>query len=168
MSYFAGIDLSTKAIDVVMLEEDTDRAQHHRRRLDVKPGKALERIRRIRGALPARTAWHDSGVLLIAIEEPYSRASMSGQVPILMAIGAILACLPEDLPVDLLRADDWRRACELPTRGPRDQLKTAAIKFTERHWSNQPTYIDDNAADAYCLAWTARQLHETREREHAA
>lgn len=164
----AGFDISTKAIDVVLLDEDHDHAEHHRRRLDVGPGKAVDRIRRIRNVMPARTGWDDSGVVLFAIEEPFSRATMSGQVPILMAIGALIACLPTDVPVALLRADDWRRSCGLPIRGQRDDLKRAAIRFAEKTWQNAPALIDDNAADAFGIAYAGRELYERWERERAA
>lgn len=167
MSYYAGIDVSTLAIDVVLLDEDTNRAEHHRRRLDIGPGKALTRIRRIQDAMPARRQWADSGVLAIAIEEPYNRASMSGQVPILMAIGGILQTIPTNIHVGLMRADDWRRACGLPTRGQRQDLKAAAIDFARRNWTNAPAHIDDNAADAYGLAWAMRELAEKHHRETA-
>jgi len=66
----------------------------------------------------------------------------------------------EDLSVALLRADDWRRELELPIRGPREKLKAAAVHFAASHWANHPQAIDDNQADAFCLAWVARQLHQ--------
>lgn len=159
----AGIDFSTVAIDVVLLDEDTNHATHHRRRLDTGPGKAFDRIRRIRDAMPARGAWLDSGVVAVGIEEPFNRATMGGQVPLLMAIGAIVATLPLALPVGLLRADDWRKACGLPIRGQRDQLKRAAVDFAARNWIDLPAVIDDNVADAFCIAWAMRDLAEKRQ-----
>lgn len=160
MSVYAGFDLSTLAIDVVLLDEDTDGARHIRRRLDTGPGDAKVRIRRIRDAMPPRASWADLGVIAAAIEEPFSRASMGGQVPILMALGGVLQTIPVNLPVALLRADDWRKECGLPIRGPREKLKAASVDFAATHWANRPQALDDNQADAFGLAWAARCLHQ--------
>lgn len=164
----AGIDLSTLAIDVVLLDEDTDQAAHHRLRLNLGGGKTLDRIRRVRDRMPARGSWADSGCVLIAIEEPFARGKMGGQVPILMVIGSILACLPDDIPVALLRADDWRRSCGLPIRGARTDLKAASLRFAREQWANHPATLDDNAADAYGIAFAGRELYEKQRRDKAA
>jgi hypothetical protein len=155
-----GIDFSTFAVDIVLLEEDSNHARHLRRRLDLGPGKAIDRTRRVRDAMPARGAWRDAGVTAIGIEEPFSRATMGGQVPLLITLGAIVATLPRDLPLALLRADDWRKACGLPIRGQRDQLKQASIGFAERAWAKPPLPLDDNVADAFGIAWATRHLAE--------
>lgn len=164
----AGIDYSTLAVDVVLLDEDTNHARHIRRRLDTGPGKAIDRIRRIRTVMPARGAWTDAGVVAVAIEEPFNRATMGGQVPLLIALGAIIAGLPPDMPLALLRADDWRKACGLRIRGPRAELKRESIAFAERAWIGAPARIDDNAADAFGIAWAMRDLAEKRSRGAAA
>lgn len=161
----AGMDLSSRQIDVCLLDVETDTATHHRRRLDTRPGKQLDRIRRVRDALPTRGAWADAGCVLAAIEEPFSRQSMSGQVPILMVIGAILSTLPTDIPVALLRADDWRRGCNLPLRGARPDLKRASVGFARSRWRNAPDILDDNAAEAWCIAYAGRELWDAAEKE---
>lgn len=165
----AGFDLSSKQIDVCLLDIDTDHAEHHRRTLG--KGKQLDRIRQVRDALPTRGAWADAGCVLAAIEEPFSRQSMSGQVPILMVIGAILSTLPTDIPVALLRADDWRRGCDLPLRGARSDLKRASVSFARERWRNAPDILDDNAAESFAIAFAGRELwdaQQKREKEAAA
>jgi len=166
MSLIAGIDFSSIAIDVVLLDEDTDHAVHHRRRLDTGPGKLIDRVRRVRDALPSRGAWRDSGVLALGIEEPFHH-SHKGLAPMLLTLGAIIDTLPRDVPLALLRADDWRRACGLPLRVGRPEHKQNAITFTREHWPN-PTRIDDNVGDAFCIAWATRDLHRAREDRRAA
>lgn len=158
MSSFAGVDLSSKAIDIVLLDEDGNRARHERRRLDLPSGGALARIRRVRDRMPARAEWRDQGVLEVCIEEPFARGNMRGQVPILMVIGAILQTIPPEIPLAIVRADDWRRVCDLPIRGTRETLKKAAIDFAGDHWPNHPAPLDDNMADGYCIAFACREL----------
>ena len=154
----AGVDYSTTAIDVILLDEDTNHATHHRRRLDTGPGNAQDRLRRVRDAMPSRGAWRDSGVTVIGIEEPFAYGTMKSLPAMLMVLGAIIATLPPELPLALLRADDWRKACGLRIRGQRDELKREAIRFATSRWSNPPLRVDDNIADAFGVAWAAREL----------
>lgn len=163
MSLYAGIDYSTIAVDVALLDEDTDHATHHRYRLDEGPGDGLARIRRLRDQLPARGAWTDRGVTAVALELPFSRGKMAGNDRLMMCAGAILACIPPRLELRLLRADDWRRSCGLPTRAPRDEHKRNALSFAGERWLNHPVPFTDNAADAYCLAWALRHLDRLKE-----
>lgn len=153
-----GVDFSTVAIDLVGLDEDDDVANHRHVRLDTGPGKALERIRRIRDAMPSRGAVEDAGVVLVAIEKPMSRAGR-GADSLQYALGAILTTIPTDVEVELVRADDWRRTCELPVRAPRDRHKRNAVEFAAARWLNAPAVIHEDAADAFCIAWAARHRH---------
>ncbi len=163
MSVVVGIDFSTIAIDVVTLDEDTDRAEHHRRRLDTGPGDALQRIRRIRDAMPARGTWTDRGAVVVGIELPYGRA---GSDRMAYALGAIIASIDEELPLELLRSDDWRRRCSLPIRGkgatPAAKslyLKQASVEFASKHWKvGLPPILTDHAADAFGIAYATRQI----------
>lgn len=158
----AGIDLSSHAIDVVLIAEDTNQAEHHRVRLDTRRGDATERIRRMRDLMPARGAWPDLGVTLIAIERPIA---LHSSVP-LMVYGALLQLLPADTPLLELRADDWRPECGIPARKPRDAEsdwhKKRAVEFAREQWTDCPT-IDHNAAEAFAIAWAAREIDLRRE-----
>lgn len=159
MGVIVGIDYSTFVIDVVLLDEDHDTADHHRRRLDTGPGDALQRIRRIRDALPARGIWRDRGALMVAIEKPMSREAR-GLDSMQIALGAIVDTLDPDMPLELVRADDWRKRCGLPIRAPREQHKANAARFARDHWTNAPiTFASDDASDAFGIAWAARELY---------
>lgn len=160
----AGIDLSSRALHICVLDDDTNAATIHVVRLDLERGDASTRIRRMRDAMPARTAWNDNGVTLIALERPIA---IHSNVP-LMVYGALLQLIPPDMPLLQLRAHDWRRECSLPTRGDRVKLKNAAKAFARKCWTNAPHAIDDNDADAFCIAWAARELDiRTTERSAA-
>lgn len=153
-----GIDISSRALHVCTLAEDTNEATVHVVRLDIERGDALARVRRLRDRMPARTAYRDAGVTLIAIEKPFFAGSVNGLAPLLIVYGALIACLPPDLPIMELRADDWRAECSLPKRGAKSVLKKAAIDYARVCWANPPQIIDDNTADAWCIAWAAREI----------
>jgi len=163
-----GIDLSSRAIHVVELPEDTNEAHLHVVRLDTERGNAIDRVRRIRDRMPTRGAYKANGCTLIAIEEPFARSP--GIAPMMAVYGALLQCLPADVPLLELRADDWRRECGIPVRKPRDAgsdfHKRAAVAFARRLWIDPPVF-DDNGADAFCIAWAAREIDVRRGRAAA-
>lgn len=162
-----GIDFSTKAIHLCTLAEDSNHGDLHIVRLDITRGDALQRARRIRDRMPARTAWRDAGVTLVAIEKPFFRGHQA-LAPMMMVYGALLACLPPDLPLLELRADDWRLECKLRRRGASSELKKAALDYARQCWDNPPDPLDDNGADAFCVAWAAREKYIRGMEERAA
>lgn len=153
MSYL-GIDLSSHALHLAVLEEDSNDAIVHVVRLDTQRGDATRRIRRMRDLMPARTAYRDLGVTLIAIEQPIGAFTKVT----LMVYGALLQLLPVDVPITELRADDWRRECKLPLRGATSDLKSNSKRFARQLWTNAPSVLDDDTAEAYLIAWSAREI----------
>lgn len=150
----AGIDLSSRAIHVAVIAEDTNEASVHVVRLDAQRGDATTRIRRMRDLMPARGAYHDLGVTLIALERPIA---LHSNVP-LMVYGALLQLLPADMPLLELRADDWRRECLLPLRGAKSDLKAASKRLARDLWADPPELMDDNVAESFLIAWAAREI----------
>lgn len=155
-----GIDLSTKAIHICALPEDDNQAQLHIVRLDLPRADTTNRVRRMRDRMPARSAWHDLGCTLIAIERPYSHLAAT-LAPMMLAYGGLLQLIPPDMPLLELSPPDWRRECSLPQRG--NHVKAAAVRFAREQWPNAPAAIDDNAADAFCIAFAARQIDLRKE-----
>lgn len=159
MSLIAGIDFSSFAVDIVLLDENTNLARHYTRRLDLgHKGDATQRSRRIPDVMPPRSWWRDN-TIAVGLEVPFSR---QGSDAMAIAFGAILACLPATRELLILRADDWRRSCGLPIRAGRDIHKANAKTFARKHWADHPPVFDDNAADALCIAWATRALLEAR------
>lgn len=155
-----GIDLSSRAIDLVTLAEDTNDADHFRVRIDLPSGAtATERARRLRDRMPARTAWADAGVSVLAIELPFSRTPNPAM---LIIYGGLLQLVPADLPLLELRSDDWRPECLIPIRKPRDAgedwHKQRALEFAREQWADPPAVVDHNAAEAFCIAYAAREI----------
>lgn len=153
-----GIDLSSRALHLVTLAEDTNDAVAHVVRLDATRGDAVERIRRMRNRMPARGVYRDLGVTLIAIEKPFHMTASRSAIPS-MVYGALLQLIPPDLPLLELRADDWRKECALPRRGARSDLKKASVRFARQIWDACPHALDDDTADAFCIAFAAREIH---------
>jgi hypothetical protein len=150
-----GCDISTRAIHIVGLAEDTNRAELHIVRLDVQRGAITERVRRMRDLMPARGAWKDAGATLIAVERPFAHQAAT-LAPMMLAYGGLLQLLPAEIPLLELGPPTWRKECGLPQRG--DDRKPAAIRFARDLWADVPSAIDDNAADAFCIAWAAREI----------
>lgn len=163
----AGIDLSSKALHICTLDEDTNAATVHVVRLDLQRGDAVTRARRLRDLMPARSAWADIGVTLVAVEKPFFTGHQ-GLVPLLMVYGGLLQLIPPAMPLLELRADDWRLECSLKRRGPKSELKRASIEFARAVWSDPPATLDDNTAEAFCIAWSAREIDIRRQEAEAA
>lgn len=153
----AGFDISSRAIHCVILAEDTNDALAHVVRFDGRRGDAVDRIRRMRDLMPARGTYPDFGVTVLAIEKPFHAAAAQSAIPS-MVYGALLQLVPANLPLLELRADDWRRQCALPLRGARSELKAASIRFARQVWEACPYALDDDTADAFCVAFAAREL----------
>lgn len=151
----AGLDISTRAIHIVSLHEDSNRADLHVVRLDQERGGYVDRVRRLRDRMPARTAWRDAGITLIAVERPYAHMA-STLAPMMLAYGGLLQLLPSSVPLLEISAPEWRKECGLPQRG--DDRKAAAVRFARGLWADAPAAVDDNVADAFCIAWAAREI----------
>lgn len=158
MSVFAGIDLNSNVVDIVLLDEDTGDARWIRRRIDDGPSgdDAFTRCRRLRDALPARTSWKDTGVLAIGIELPMSRSFSSvraqGRVQ-----GALLACLPVDIPVYELVPASWKKLALGNGRASKEDGATWCRQHVR--WAPAGQRLPQDAIDAACIAKAAEMRH---------
>lgn len=157
---FAGIDFDTEAIHVVRLDLETDDARYDQIRINVGPGGYNERARRIPDLLPARAAWRDSGVALIALEEPKG-PSFRGSIPLAVIRGALLAALPRQhqTKVLLIPTQEWKKwslGGGFPGKGNAD--KDAVAAWARDTWPNRTPDCGQDAFDAYAIAWAARAL----------
>lgn len=112
-----GIDLSSHAVDLVLVDENEDRANWSRIELEGKT--AFDRLRAVNALMP-QPGWYDThGVYLIAVEMPESRMrpSLRAQLPV---FGAVVAALPDDLEVWSVAPADWKRAYGLGQKKPTD------------------------------------------------
>lgn len=141
-----GIDLSSRAIDLVLLDENQQRAQWQRVELD--GATAFDRARDIAEKMP-QPGWYEAhGVYLIAVEEP-----MGFQSRVLYRVqGAILACLP-DVPVWEVRPAAWKNAL-----GLKQTEKPNGTDFPGMHTAVHEAWPQD-ALDALGVALYARDLN---------
>lgn len=152
---FAGVDFSTHNVDLVLIDLDNlEPPAWHRYMLIGET--AFDRARNVRDAMPARTAYDDEGVVLVAIEAPFSRGRPAAGAALSRVQGAILACLPAGVEVLELRANEWRDALGLPTRGTTAELKAHAARYAWARGARIDWPID--ATDAYCIAAAAIEI----------
>lgn len=164
-----GIDLSTRALDLVKLHDDTNQAEWVRVELErpedkrlpegIKPGWA--RTLRVRGSLfggfaaDTDTTWFDD-VRLVAIEAPYGY----GSDVLNRVVGAISASLPAHLRSPercwVVRPDEWKKGLGLkakPTPDDIERISGTRFPFTGSEY-REP--VSEHARDAFALAWWAR------------
>lgn len=164
MAACVGVDLSSKALDLVKLDESSNRAEWVRCELAGKT--AWERTLGVHLLLsPGGTWWDD--VYLVAIEAPMGfRSNVLDRV-----VGAVAASLPARLRTPercwVVRPDEWKQGLGLkgkPTKHDVGRLAGAdAIGCIQPGDGTRRVLLDDaavqNARDAYCLAMWARDTN---------
>lgn len=147
MSYAVGIDLSSLAIDLVRLDENTNQAQW--RRVALEGETAWERTRTVREAMPCWAWWDD--VYLAAVETPFP-----DQQGVLRRVqGAVLASIPGPVLVWEANAGQWKRHLGLPGNASKEAV---AVAVSERFAFGVPDWPQD-ALDALAVALWARDVN---------
>lgn len=175
MSHIAGIDVSTTAVDIVLLDEDTrtptwthcplQPALQNGSRDDLRPARSAK------NAIPGRSWWEHHGVVQVAVEDPFSNrldtAKKLGRV-----VGAAACCLPPDMPVLLITPVEMRQWLSIEGRMTKEQLRGYAAEHGApvEEWNRDAELwglktIQD-ALDAYVVALAAlarieRELRRT-------
>lgn len=152
----AGIDFSTKAIDVVLIADEGHQAEWHRFQIPKHQLFTAERARAVLAAAPARGWWEDNGVWLVGIEQPMSRFAHTAKSLGLVA-GALISRLPRGLPVIETQPEEWQRMfCD-----PGEKVCKESIARASRRWLGPPAYgWPQDAHDAAGIAWTVRELND--------
>jgi hypothetical protein len=181
MSFVCGIDYSTRAVDVVLVDENTGHATWHRTELE--GADAFDRARGVPtgGALLCdKYAWKGAlytyaydwdDVLAVGIEDP--RGYNAG---VLYRIqGAILARIPRDTLVHPLVPSQWRTLCGMRGNASKADIEnfanvsrmTKALRpeGNSRVLSLPGDYIDwpSDACDAYCVALATQKLIQIKD-----
>lgn len=173
MSYYVGIDLSTHAVDLVKLDEDSDRAEwvrvplvgeiaidrarsyreHHREYLKTRRPGWVEKDGEQIDATWVYPFWDD--VILCALEDPAGRGDTR---KIARVQGVVIATIPSRVQVWTLQPAEWRRHCGLKGSASKDDVFAWAM----RHWPYKTGDLlctPQDAADAYCIAYAARAIN---------
>lgn len=150
MSAVLGIDLSSFAVDLVLLDENDDVAEHVR--VDLGGGDSFDRCRRVRDALPRHSWLEDRGVYLAAIEKPTASSfvSAAAQLPV---FGAVASSLPSSLVVWSLRPAEWKRELGIHLSRKPTVDEIAAVAGESAQWWPQ------DALDACGVAFAAREIN---------
>jgi hypothetical protein len=156
MSTVVGIDLSTRAIDLVRLDETLNRASHERISLEAvgKRATAWERTLALPALMPQASWWDD--VYLVALEAPYGPGT--GTIAILnRVLGAVAASLPAALQRPerawIVCPDEWKGRLGLRAKPSRDDIARLGLVLHGEHADTQ------DARDALCVAYWARELN---------
>ena len=149
MSSVLGIDLSSKAVDLVKLDETTNQATW--RRVELEGKTAFERLRSISYRMPFRAYLDD--VYLIAIEAPMSRGQPGTLAKLSRVFGAVLMWIPSGFEVWEVSPVAWRKELGLPGNASKEE---AAFAVDDLRGPGTPDWPQD-ALDAYAVAYYARE-----------
>ena len=147
----AGIDFSSHAIDVVLIDVD-GRQPPRWHRYPLTGQDAFDRARSVADAMPGRSSVYWDNVLAVGIEHP---AGHHGTGPLLRVQGAVLAQIPARMLVKAWPPGSWRKAVGLAGNA----TKGAVALFAGN--SKFPGYPNQDACDAYCIALATRQAITT-------
>ncbi len=151
-----GIDLSTHAIDLVYLDEDTLRGDWDRitlpRTTRLAPAAQRgEQIAHINDHFPTLNTLEAAGVWLAGIEDPHGRHAHTAK-----ALGEITGAVKllltrRDIPHIPIPPAEWKRELGLPGNATKDQVRDRIAGGY--HWPQ-------DAFDAYAIALAALRINE--------
>lgn len=155
VSYVAGIDFSSEAIDVVLIPEDEgdwlsggkSAVWHH---FELAGNDAFDRTRVIGEAMPSRdSTWWDD-VYAVGIEHP---AGKYGTGAMMRVQGAVLSMIPGALMVKPWPPGSWRKAIGLKGNATKGEI-SSHVKFVPNSFSPVEDRWDwpQDACDAFCIA----------------
>lgn len=153
----AGIDYSTRAVDVVLVPLDRGASNWHR--FPLAGQDAFDRTRTVANVVPGRASVFWDSVLAVGIEHP---GGTFGTREMTRVQGAILACIPDRLLVEPWPPAKWRTAVGMAGNASKlDVLKWVMANAFEHGWKTDEKLLEQDACDAYCIALATRQAIRT-------
>jgi hypothetical protein len=154
-----GVDLSTKAIDLVALDEDNPtRCEHRRVELSQGWWHSAGLMRHIlRDGKTASWIW-ERNVFLAGVERPYgpSRQAIASLHTIL---GAFLASVPPGITAFEVSPADMRRELGLPGNCAKHKMHDRIMFYFSSHGGKLP-YSEPDAFDAWAAGFAALRINE--------
>lgn len=169
MSWIAGFDISTNAIDCVMVPQDAGDWLSGPKvptwlHFPLNGPDAWERTRRVSVVVPGRGWWKDEGLYAAGIEVPFGFSSAK----VSMIVGALLNRLPEDILIERWPHNSWRKAMGLKGGGKSEVLKQEAVDYSRLRsgsfYTEHPFDTDQwsvDAHEAHLIALATRAAVET-------
>jgi hypothetical protein len=157
-----GIDLSTKALDFVAINEDNPAVCEHRR--VPLSGEWWQSARNMRQGLAAYRIpqWlEDNGVHLVGVERPYGR-QIKAVAALYTVMGALLASLPSRVLAFEVSPADMRRELGLPGNCAKDTLHVAVFCHIDRSAAAE---WPPDAYDAWAAGHAALQINDRATKE---
>ncbi len=167
----AGIDLSTFAVDIVTIDDDSGQVEWVRYPLN--GSDAFDRTRTVAAVMPGRahSFWND--IFAVGIEEPAGRnPGFAFRVQ-----GSVIAMIPADKLVEKWMPSQWRKRVGLKGNATKaDVYAFAAREHRPGYWGQRipaTSYTTEgysgatglvwpqDACDAYCIALATRGAIET-------
>ena len=148
----AGVDYSTRAVDIVTLDED-NHAEWHHHALSASTS-ALERARSVSLVVPGRDHAFWSDIDAVGMERVIPHGSI---VTLLWVMGAVLTCIPGRIPVEPLTPSRWKSAVGLSGSATKEQVARFAEAWCVKHRTVGADWNQD-AKDALCMALVARAM----------
>jgi hypothetical protein len=154
-----GVDLSTKAIDLVALDEDNPARCEHRR-VELSQGwwhSAGLMGHILRDGKTASWIW-ERNVFLAGVERPYgpSRQAIASLHTIL---GAFLASVPPGITAFEVSPADMRRELGLPGNCAKHKMHDRIMFYFSSHGGKLP-YSEPDAFDAWAAGFAALRINE--------
>ena len=154
-----GIDLSSKAIDLVLLDENRNAAQWTR--ITLSGATAFDRARDVADKMP-QPGWYEAhGVYLCAIERPFVS---HGQDVIRLVQGCVLAEIPRELHVWEVSPSQWKKKVGLPIRTKPSRLNFPVFTLINCSDSTSANSYADWAQDGYDALGVALYARDTNAR----
>jgi len=142
----AGIDFSSHAIDVVLVDVD-GRQPPRWHRYPLTGADAFDRTRSVANSMPGRSSAYWDNVLAVGIEHP---AGKFGTGPLMRIQGAVLAQIPARMLVKAWPPGAWRKAVGLA--GNASKQRIAEWATWEGGLGKDAVFWPQDATDAWCIA----------------
>jgi hypothetical protein len=149
-----GVDLSTKAIDLVALDEDNPAMCEHRRVELPDPWWNTARWMRSLLRVASIPTWlEERNVYLVGVERPYG-PSRQAIASLHTVMGALIASLPPQVTAFEVSPADMRRELGLPGNCPKEQMRREVTRrMPHLTWT-------DDAYDAWAAGYAALWINE--------
>ena len=150
MSAVLGVDLSSFALDLVLLDEDSAVAERHQ--FELAGASSFDRCRHVRHVMPSRSWLEGRGVYLVAIEKPTAASFKSAAAHSPFSV-RWRRCCREICPVWSFSPAEWKRelGVSLQRKPTADQI-AAVIGDVAHSWPQ-------DALDACGVAYAAREIN---------
>lgn len=158
--FVAGIDLSSKSVDIVKVPFDENAVPIAHTFPLGKGGTAFDRARNVAVEMPGRTSSFWDDVLAVGIEEPYGKGLLSTAAGYRVQ-GAILSCIPISLLVQPLAPTVWKKAVGIGGNATKPEIAdwvTTRAPHSATEWVTNDTTQD--IMDAYAIGYATMSLLE--------